>query len=102
MDNASLGRCLECGANMDMVGLRHRCVPVARKVADEAKAPVVVGSERSGLTGDTYRYRDPVSRRAQVAAAMRRWRSRKARRGGVGAASAGAARGHRGASTQLH
>jgi hypothetical protein len=51
------------------------------QLADEAKAPVVVGSERSGLTGDTYRYRDPVKRRAQVAAAMRKRRSRKARRG---------------------
>jgi hypothetical protein len=28
-----------------------------------------------------YRYRDPVKRRAQVAAAMRRYRARKARRG---------------------
>ena len=32
----------------------------------------------------SYKYRDPVKRRAQVAAAMRKWRSRKARRGGVG------------------
>jgi hypothetical protein len=43
-----------------------------------------VGSERSRLTGGTYKYRDPVKRRAQVAAAMRRSRARKARRGGVG------------------
>jgi hypothetical protein len=32
----------------------------------------------------SYKYRDPVKRRAQVAAAMRKWRARKARRGGVG------------------
>jgi hypothetical protein len=33
------------------------------------------------LSSPAYRYRDPVKRRAQVAAAMRRYRARKARRG---------------------
>jgi hypothetical protein len=68
---------------MDMVGLRHRCVPVVRKPAGEAKARCepVVGREWSSLTGNTYRYRDPVKRRAQVEAAMRRSRARKSATG---------------------
>jgi hypothetical protein len=54
---------------------RHLCpdmraAPVAQVVP--AKAPMARG---------TYKYRDPVKRRAQVAAAVRKWRARKAARG---------------------
>lgn len=94
LDYMANERCAECGYNFGLFGRVHRCVPIAAPRAGEVKRDVervmsavkaadgsagrVAGasSARSG----TYRYREPEKRRAQVAAAVRRYRAR--RRGG--------------------
>jgi hypothetical protein len=67
-------RCARCGGFYEG---RHLCpdrraAPVAQVVPAKAKAPMARG---------TYKYRDPVKRRAQVAAAVRKWRARKGCKG---------------------
>jgi hypothetical protein len=58
MDN-----CPQCGASYALVGRVHNCRP--REVPQQTH------------TTATYLYRDPVKRRAQVAANMRSYRARK-------------------------
>jgi hypothetical protein len=63
MDNQlDNGKCPKCGALTALVGRIHNCRPLAA-------APLV--------QTETYKYRDPVKRREQVAAAMREYRKRK-------------------------
>lgn len=69
MDN-----CQKCGASYALVGRVHNCRP---KIVSEAApaGPVVAAGESQSSA--TYKYRDPVKRRIQVARAMRDYRARK-------------------------
>lgn len=83
MDNE---RCASCGALLSIVGRVHNCKPVSRGgVEADTQQSAPAGVHVSLLAGvapgpresNTYKYRDPVKRRAQVAVAMKAYRARK-------------------------
>lgn len=73
MDN-----CTRCGANLEMVGRAHRCVPSSRGVVAAKRAMPVEQPPVLRVKSKSYRYRDPEKRRAYMRDLMRRKRARKA------------------------
>lgn len=73
--------CEVCGANLAIVGRRHRCVPMANIPEDVANgdenmanaAPDMANRENG--VANTYRYRDVEKRRAYMREYMRRRRA---------------------------
>lgn len=98
-----MDHCPKCGFNTGAFGRVHRCVPKSRGVAEAAASIPALQQGLVSCSGDsaapvreimepsrvepaprdanTYKYRDPEKRRAQVAAYMRAYRARK-RNGG--------------------
>lgn len=63
--------CEVCGANLEIVGRRHRCVPMANIPGDVANSD----ENMANSVANTYRYRDPEKRRAYMREYMRRRRA---------------------------
>ena len=77
--------CAVCGANLNMVGRSHRCIPkIVRRVeqSNQLTSPGGSAKEPSPVVGDnpvqartiTYKYRDPEKRRAYQRELMRKKR----------------------------
>lgn len=93
---ANADRCPDCGANLAMVGIRHRCISVRREpervltgpTSDNGRPAAVMKSgardgeseamvPRDAQSTSTYLYRDPVKRREQMRLYMKAYRARK-------------------------
>ena len=75
--------CPQCGANTDMVGRVHRCVPVPAELASDGSVPKPVPGEERKLMGKkkSYAYRDPDKRREYMRNYMKEYRNGETKRG---------------------
>ena len=66
--------CPDCGANLDLVGSRHRCVPKPKtemRPAVNTKPDVANDvANTAAVANATYRYRDVEKRRAYIKSYM--------------------------------
>ena len=73
--------CPTCMANMDMVGVSHRCIRRAKPVSEPIDYKAIREDIKDrfpdtlAVLGGTYKYRDADSRRAYMRDYMKRYRS---------------------------
>jgi hypothetical protein len=75
--------CKDCGKNLALVGLAHRCTP--RDVSHVVTEPTAMANAMANTTEakeqgggvSTYQYRSPIARRAYQRDLMRRRRASK-------------------------